>query len=84
MSKCNGFCLLSRNFYIGIFVSIVGTCSSRGILLGVVVVFAANFYRAGCQGKANELAEYISDKYSIDVEIYNGGQPVYSYLLSVE
>ena len=38
----------------------------------------------GSEDEANELAEYVSDKYSIDVEIYNGDQPVYSYLLSVE
>ena len=38
----------------------------------------------GTEDEANELAEYVSEKYSIDVEVYNGGQPVYSYLLSVE
>ena len=38
----------------------------------------------GSEDEANELAEYVSDKYSLDVEIYNGDQPVYSYLLSVE
>ena len=38
----------------------------------------------GSEEEANEIASYISDKYSIDVEIYEGGQPVYSYILSVE
>ena len=38
----------------------------------------------GSEDEANDLAEYVSDKYSLDVEIYNGDQPVYSYLLSVE
>ena len=38
----------------------------------------------GSEDEANEIASYISDKYSIDVEIYEGGQPVYSYILSVE
>ena len=38
----------------------------------------------GNEEEANELAAYIEDKYSIDVEVHNGGQPVYYYFLSVE
>lgn len=38
----------------------------------------------GTQKEAEEISSYISDKYGVDVEIYEGGQPVYSYLLSVE
>lgn len=34
--------------------------------------------------KAKKIAEYIEDKYSIEVEIYNGGQPLYSYIIGVE
>ena len=34
--------------------------------------------------EANELAAYVEDKYGIDVEVHNGGQPVYYYFLSVE
>jgi len=30
------------------------------------------------------LADYISEKYSIEVEVHNGGQPVYSYFVGVE
>ena len=38
----------------------------------------------GSEEEANELAAYIEDKYGIDVEVHNGGQPVYYYFLSVE
>ena len=38
----------------------------------------------GNEEEANELAAYVEDKYGIDVEVYNGGQPVYYYFLSVE
>ena len=38
----------------------------------------------GNEEEANELAAYIEEKYSIDVEVHNGGQPVYYYFLSVE
>ena len=38
----------------------------------------------GNEDEANELAAYIEEKYSIDVEVHNGGQPVYYYFLSVE
>ena len=38
----------------------------------------------GTKEEAEEISQYISDKYGIDVEIFDGGQPVYSYLLSVE
>ena len=34
--------------------------------------------------EAEELAAYIADTYPIDVEVHYGGQPVYSYYLSVE
>ena len=34
--------------------------------------------------EAEELAEYVSANYPIDVEVHYGGQPVYSYYLSVE
>lgn len=34
--------------------------------------------------EAEELADYIADTYPIDVEVHYGGQPVYSYYLSVE
>ena len=36
------------------------------------------------QEEAENISQYISEKYGIDVEIFEGGQPVYSYLLSVE
>ena len=38
----------------------------------------------GNEEEANELAAYVEDKYGIDVEVHNGGQPVYYYFLSVE
>ena len=38
----------------------------------------------GSEEEADELAAYIEDKYGIDVEVHNGGQPVYYYFLSVE
>ena len=38
----------------------------------------------GNEDEANELAAYVEDKYGIDVEVHNGGQPVYYYFLSVE
>ena len=38
----------------------------------------------GTQEEAEEIASYIEDKYGVDIEIHEGGQPVYSYLLSVE
>ena len=34
--------------------------------------------------EAQELADFIADTYPIDVEVHYGGQPVYSYYLSVE
>ncbi len=35
--------------------------------------------------KANELADYIRDTYDyVDAEVYNGGQPVYNLLISVD
>ncbi len=34
--------------------------------------------------QAKGLAEYIENEYSIEVEVYNGGQPVYSYIIGVE
>ncbi len=34
--------------------------------------------------EANELAKYIEETYSIEVEVHYGGQPVYSYYLGVE
>ena len=38
----------------------------------------------GTNEEAEEISNYIADKYGVDVEIHDGGQPVYSYLLSVE
>jgi dihydroxyacetone kinase-like predicted kinase len=34
--------------------------------------------------EAEELAAYIEDKYTIEVELHNGGQPVYNYIFGVE
>lgn len=36
------------------------------------------------ESEARMLGDYISEKYSIEVEIHNGGQPVYSYFVGVE
>ena len=36
------------------------------------------------QGEAEELAQYIEEKYTIEVEVHNGGQPVYNYIFGVE
>ena len=39
----------------------------------------------GSEGLANELAQDITEKFEdVEVEIHNGGQPVYPYLFSVE
>lgn len=34
--------------------------------------------------QAQEIADYIEDKYDAEVEIHNGGQPVYSFIIGVE
>lgn len=34
--------------------------------------------------QAKEIASYIEEKTGVEVEIYNGGQPVYSFILGVE
>jgi DAK2 domain fusion protein YloV len=34
--------------------------------------------------EAEEVAAYIEDKYTIEVELHNGGQPVYNYIFGVE
>lgn len=34
--------------------------------------------------EANKLSEYLQEKYTIEVEVHFGGQPVYSYIFSVE
>ena len=39
---------------------------------------------ATSQEEAEELAAYIEDKYTIEVELHNGGQPVYNYIFGVE
>ena len=36
------------------------------------------------ENEAQLLGDYISEKYAIEVEIHNGGQPVYSYFVGVE
>ena len=39
----------------------------------------------GSEDLANELAQDITEKFEdVEVEIHNGGQPVYPYLFSVE
>ena len=46
---------------------------------------ATIFYGEGTtEEEAQELADFIADTYPIDVEVHYGGQPVYSYYLSVE
>ena len=39
---------------------------------------------ATSQEEAEKLAAYIEDKYTIEVELHNGGQPVYNYIFGVE
>lgn len=34
--------------------------------------------------KANEICAYLEDKYDLEVEVHNGGQPVYSFIIGVE
>ena len=34
--------------------------------------------------EANEIASYIEDKYDVEVEVNNGEQPVYSFIIGVE
>ena len=38
----------------------------------------------GSEELANELAQALAEKYDVEVEIHQGGQPVYPYLFSVE
>jgi hypothetical protein len=34
--------------------------------------------------EAKQLADYVAEKYMIEVELHQGGQPVYSYIFGVE
>ena len=36
------------------------------------------------QEEADTIAQYIEDKYDVEVEVNNGEQPVYSFIVSVE
>ena len=36
------------------------------------------------QEECDELAEYIEDTYDVDVDVQDGGQPVYSFVIGVE
>lgn len=38
----------------------------------------------GSRTEANEIKDYIEDKYDVEVEIYSGNQDVYNFLLSIE
>jgi len=46
----------------------------------VTIIYGAEVNEAD----AKKLAKYITEKYTIEVEIHNGGQPVYSYIFGVE
>ena len=34
--------------------------------------------------EANEIAAYVEEKYDVEVEVNNGMQPVYSFIIGVE
>ena len=36
------------------------------------------------EDEAQEIATYIEDNYDVEVEVHNGEQPVYSFILGVE
>ena len=46
----------------------------------VTIIFGENID----EEEANKLAKFIEEKYTIEVEVHFGGQPVYSYIFSVE